>query len=406
MTVAITALLVAGGGGGGASYGGGGGGGGVQESSITPSYGIYDIVIGNGGTSGTKGGITSLGALLTVDGGGKGGANGYSGGTGGNGGGGAGTSNYTIYEGLGGLSTTAYGYAGGEADHSGNHVGASGGGGGAGAVGGLTSSYNGGNGGAGLSNSITGIPIKYAGGGGGFHDYSAGTGGNGSDGGGNGTGANGTVNTGGGGGGGGGTGGSGVLIIRYTTVGTAFTFNGNYTTGVDGSSTWVKMTSSGVLNLIEVTTPDVTTDSINSISQSSIVVNGNLVDNGGWVDEIGFVWATTINPTIADNKVIVLGGTVLFSSLVSGFTANTAYHIRAYAKNTADTVYGSDIAFTTLASGPMVKRRISFLSKAQSLTIQLSNNAVDETFTVLQFAVTGDKQEKKTFAPAGIVSIN
>lgn len=152
--------------------------------------------------------------------------------------------------------------------------------------------------------------------------------------------------------------------------------------------------------------PTVTTVGVNSISQSSLTANGNLTDSGGEDCEVGFVWSTTLNPTISDNKVVVgtLSGT--YNTLITGFTANTAYHIRAYATNTTGTTYGADVAFTTLSSGPMIKRRVSFLSKAQSITIQLSNNEVDETFTVLQFAVTGSKEDKKTFSPLGIVSIN
>lgn len=56
-------------------------------------------------------------------------------------------------------------------------------------------------------------------------------------------------------------------------------------------------------------------------------------------------------------------------------------------------------------NAPFIKRRISFLSKAQSLTVQLSNSGLSETFTIAQFALSGTKQEKKTFSPGGIVSI-
>ena len=56
-------------------------------------------------------------------------------------------------------------------------------------------------------------------------------------------------------------------------------------------------------------------------------------------------------------------------------------------------------------SSPFIKRRVSFLSKAQSLTISLSNNGLSETFTVAQFALMGMKEEKNTFAPGGIISI-
>jgi hypothetical protein len=56
-------------------------------------------------------------------------------------------------------------------------------------------------------------------------------------------------------------------------------------------------------------------------------------------------------------------------------------------------------------SSPFIKRRISFLSKAQSLTIQLTNSGYNEAFTIVQFAINGFKEEKKTFAPEAIISI-
>ena len=54
---------------------------------------------------------------------------------------------------------------------------------------------------------------------------------------------------------------------------------------------------------------------------------------------------------------------------------------------------------------PFIKRRVSFLSKAQSLTVQLSNDGLTDQFTIAQFAVNGFKEEKKTFSPGGIISI-
>jgi hypothetical protein len=56
-------------------------------------------------------------------------------------------------------------------------------------------------------------------------------------------------------------------------------------------------------------------------------------------------------------------------------------------------------------TSPFIKRRVSFLSKAQSLTIQISNAELSETFTIAQFALYGSKEAKHTFSPGGIVSV-
>ena len=59
----------------------------------------------------------------------------------------------------------------------------------------------------------------------------------------------------------------------------------------------------------------------------------------------------------------------------------------------------------TRLTPPFIKRRISFLSKAQSLTIQLSNSNANETFTIAQFALSGHKQPRKQLASGNIISI-
>lgn len=56
-------------------------------------------------------------------------------------------------------------------------------------------------------------------------------------------------------------------------------------------------------------------------------------------------------------------------------------------------------------SAPFIKKRISFLAKAQSITVSLATSGLNEEFTVAQFAVYGMKQEKETSAPSSIVSI-
>lgn len=59
----------------------------------------------------------------------------------------------------------------------------------------------------------------------------------------------------------------------------------------------------------------------------------------------------------------------------------------------------------TISSSPFLKNRISFLSKAQTLTIGLSNNVLDETFTICEFALYGTKEPRRLFQPSGIISM-
>ena len=278
----IDVLVVAGGGSGGGRHGGGGGGGGVvKQTALSVAPNTYAVVIGGGASApspvyggGTNGSNTTAFSLTAIGGGGGGTyPSPLSGIAGGGGGGGTGdTPNApggTTNQQSSGTPTnapsniTAYGFAGGIGYHGPSDGRMSGGGGGAGAVGGTggvnAAPYVGGAGGIGHSNDFyDGTALLWAAGGGGgmWGSPSAGPGGAGGQGGGGGGGsyngpggAGGTgglndgtpgvsagttqgnpagANTGSGGGGagqgnwgavagGGGAGGSGCVVIRYLT---------------------------------------------------------------------------------------------------------------------------------------------------------------------------------------------
>ena len=95
--------------------------------------------------------------------------------------------------------------------------------------------------------------------------------------------------------------------------------------------------------------PTVVTGSPASVSSTAALLGGNVSDSGtASVTERGIVYATTANPTTADNKVTIGSGLGNFSQNVSGLTAATTYHVRAYAINSVGTSYGADSTFTTL----------------------------------------------------------
>jgi uncharacterized protein (TIGR02145 family) len=61
----------------------------------------------------------------------------------------------------------------------------------------------------------------------------------------------------------------------------------------------------------------------------------------------GVCWAKTENPTILDNKSDEGAGPGIFTSNITNLETGTRYHIRAYAINNEDTVYGGNISFIT-----------------------------------------------------------
>ena len=209
-------LIIAGGGSAGGGYvSGGGGAGGLRTSygtvngggqavdspmTLTPNT-SYTVTVGGASQDSTFNGITATSGA----GGGSSTANGVSGGNAG-----------------------SYGYGGGG---PGNSFYSSGGGGGAGGAAPTGPSNGGGCAGAPLSNDITGAAVDYAAGGVGY------TGNYGN--------CSATPSTfGQGGNAQGGTGGTGGIIIRVPTNSLG-AITGTYTTGTDGSDTWIRWTASG-----------------------------------------------------------------------------------------------------------------------------------------------------------------
>ena len=101
--------------------------------------------------------------------------------------------------------------------------------------------------------------------------------------------------------------------------------------------------------------PTVTTQAVSGVLATTATGNGNITVLGEPAPtQYGVVWDANANPTVAlSTKTTqgVPGGTGAFTSSIIGLTANTTYHVRAYATNTTGTSYGDDVTFTTLTNG-------------------------------------------------------
>jgi len=99
-----------------------------------------------------------------------------------------------------------------------------------------------------------------------------------------------------------------------------------------------------------MSTATVTTTPVTGITTSTATSGGNVESDGGSsVTARGVCWSTTANPTITDTKTTDGSGTGTFSSSITGLTASTTYHVRAYATNSSGTAYGNDVSFVTSA---------------------------------------------------------
>ena len=131
------------------------------------------------------------------------------------------------------------------------------------------------------------------------------------------------------------TGGTTYVIVSTT-----------YSSGaIDGTITFSISGTGSVVVL-----PTVSTDSPSSIGSTSVILGGDVSDNGGaTVTSRGVAWGTSSNPT---SGTLMGSGTGSFSQTISGLNSGTAYYARAYATNSVGTAYGLQVEFTTEEATP------------------------------------------------------
>ena len=125
-------------------------------------------------------------------------------------------------------------------------------------------------------------------------------------------------------------------LPQGNTVGDLLSWNG---------SAWTVATSNGSTNL-----PEVNTQAAIDITGSSARVEGEFwLDGSSSITAKGVVWSESPDPTVTlPTKTDEGPGAINFESQLTGLSANTTYHYRAYATNAAGTFYGDEQTFTTL----------------------------------------------------------
>jgi len=143
--------------------------------------------------------------------------------------------------------------------------------------------------------------------------------------------------------------GSGSTAVTESVPISGLTGGTTYHFRIDGTN------SDGTSNGNDMTfTPGaatLTTTAATNITTTTATSGGNVIGDGGsTVTARGVCWSTSANPTISGSHTTDGAGTGTFVSSLTGLTANTAYHIRAYATNSFGTWYGNDLQFTTLCA--------------------------------------------------------
>ena len=141
--------------------------------------------------------------------------------------------------------------------------------------------------------------------------------------------------------------GSGSSAVAVSANLTGLTLNGTYhfrlmAENSDGSSTGADM-------VFVAGGATLTTTAASAITLTAATSGGNISSDGGSpVTARGVCWATTSNPTIANSHTTDGTGSGTFTSSITGLSASTLYHVRAYATTGNGTYYGEDLTFTTL----------------------------------------------------------
>ena len=103
-----------------------------------------------------------------------------------------------------------------------------------------------------------------------------------------------------------------------------------------------------ILNVQLEPSAGVTTIAVTSVTANTAVSGGEVICEGSSPISVrGVCWSSTSNPSLSDPHTTDGSGTGAFVSYISGLSASSTYHVRAYATNIQGTVYGENITFTT-----------------------------------------------------------
>jgi len=95
--------------------------------------------------------------------------------------------------------------------------------------------------------------------------------------------------------------------------------------------------------------PSITTNTPSSIGIDSVIVGGNITNDGGSSIVLrGVCYSTTPNPNMGNMRTEDGSGVGSFSTILRNLNPSTTYYVRSYAKNSNGVVvYGDEVSFST-----------------------------------------------------------
>jgi uncharacterized protein (TIGR02145 family) len=129
------------------------------------------------------------------------------------------------------------------------------------------------------------------------------------------------------------------------------------------------------------------TTAASNISFTTALSGGNVVaDGGAGVTARGVCWSTSSNPNTANTNTTNGMGNGIFTSNLTGLTANTLYYVRAYATNSVGTAYGTEISFTASPNGTITICSVVWMDKNLSVTTYSNGDPIPLVTDPVQWA--------------------
>ena len=124
--------------------------------------------------------------------------------------------------------------------------------------------------------------------------------------------------------------------------------------------------------------PTITTSSPSSVGVDTVVIGGDISNDGGSSIVLrGVCYSTSPNPNMGNSRTEDGSGIGSFNTVLRGLNPSTTYYARSYAKNSNGVVvYGNEVSFTTSAPAPSFACGTSTVSDVDNNTyntVQIGN---------------------------------
>jgi uncharacterized protein (TIGR02145 family) len=130
------------------------------------------------------------------------------------------------------------------------------------------------------------------------------------------------------------------------------------------------------LSLYDGALPCLETSNVTSITSSSAISGGKIINAGNlFIEAKGICWNTSNDPTIENciDYTSAGQGSDTFISELGNLTPNTTYYVRAYGKNYEGVGYGNSVSFITSGNTPIADFTASPTTITEGQTVQFTD---------------------------------